>query len=88
MIRISRHNCSVKVTIETGLYNSSSEVYLYFECGNQMFADLLTQKLGNELSKNIQAIRQEEYEKGWKDAKAKKAKTKWFSAAFKRIWNR
>ena len=87
MININKHGTTVKVSIETGLIASSSDVLLYWECGNDVFAELLTNQLRKKLADRIQAIRQEEYEQGWKDAKAKKRKRTWFASVMRLLFN-
>jgi len=88
MISIGRHGTKVKITIETGMA-TGGDLFLYWECSNELFAELLTTRLQRKLADRIEAIRQEEYNKGWKDAKSKKkAKQTWFTSVFRLFYEK
>lgn len=82
MISISRYETKVKITVETGT-STGGDLWLYWECNSELFAELLTNELREKLTERLQAIRQEEYNQGWKHAKAKKAKQNWFAGVFR-----
>ncbi len=84
MINISRHEDKVKLTIEHGLSSHpNGSLLLYWNTGDAKYAELLSNKLQQKLWDTVEAVRKEEYERGWKDAKAKKAKTTWFASILK-----
>ena len=54
-----------------------------FECSNEAYAGLLTEAMRNQLEKELKAIRQNEYEAGWKDKSTRKRpKKNWFASTF------
>lgn len=85
MIYIERYEEKVRVKIDTGLNTTSGQIWLYWNCNSEMYAELLSRHINKRLDETIQAIRKEEYERGWKDAKAKKSKANWFSAVIRKI---
>lgn len=52
---------------------------LTFHAPNEWSARLLLNAMRAQAQSAMSAIRQEAYAEGWKDAKAKRAKTTWFS---------
>lgn len=89
MIQIDRHETKVRLRIEHGLLSANgSELWLYWECDKEMFAELMENKLRKKLEDRIEAIRKEEYERGWKDAKAKRRKAIWFASVLRLIYTR
>jgi len=83
MIKIDRHEKQVRIRIEHGAYYNDAELWFYWNCNSELYAQLLTQQLNRHLDDRVQAIRKEEYEKGWKDAKAHRTKETWFSPLLK-----
>lgn len=77
MIRIDRQETQVKVTLDNGPLGSNFP--FTWECGNVYYAALLTRHFSNNLNQMIQSVREEEYNKGYKDGRAKRAKRSWFS---------
>lgn len=64
-------------------YPVSKTYFFYWDCERDDFAELLTKHLKDHLYNEIQRIRREEYNLGWKDAKSKKvAKRTWFKGWF------
>lgn len=84
MITINRESGDVRISfkISTSVRNEVSAVA---QCGDQLYAELLTQKIRSDFESMVEAIRREEYHRGWKDAKAKRRKEKWFSDCFRLI---
>jgi hypothetical protein len=78
MITISKDEKRVKVAIKTGLYQSSSEVWLYWNCESEMFAELLAKQLRTHIEQTVEAIRKQEYERGWKDKTKRRQKSTFF----------
>lgn len=85
MIKIERFEKKVRIKIEHGTYYNNAELWFYWDCDNELFAQLLANQLDRQLSDKMKAIRREEYEKGWKDAKGHKTKANWFSPLLKLI---
>jgi hypothetical protein len=81
MIKFHQHGTQVKVEIDPGI--NGSTMLLYWQADKEMLAYLLRDKLQTELGDKLRAIREEAYEKGWKDAKAKRAKSTWFARWWK-----
>ena len=78
MIRFQRNgqkNCqTVYVGVETGLPTETRLLWFTLDCGNAEYAALLEAHLHNRLRKTIERAHQLAYERGWKDAKGKKAR--------------
>lgn len=85
MVTINRDEKKVCLRIEHGAYWGDHALLLYWNCENELFAQLLSSQLDKHLAERVQAIRKEEYEKGWKDAKSHKTKETWFSPLLKRF---
>lgn len=77
MIRFSKDGTKVKVRVDHGL-SEDTHLVLNWECGSTLYSELLSSHLQKQLEKIVQQVRQEEYNRGWKDAKAKKAKCDYF----------
>ena len=88
MITIKQDNTTVSIGIDHGLHSTGElkQIFVSFECGSRMYAELLTNQLNNKLHKLIVLVREEEYNKGWKDAKAKRVKSKWFAGALRKFY--
>lgn len=83
MIEITKDDKKVKLSIETGMYNSHSAVWLYWDCQNELFADLLAKQLRDKLRARMESIRQQAYNEGWKDKSSKRKKKDYFSGSTK-----
>lgn len=82
MITIFKRDKQVIVQIENGPLFSNYQ--FDFNCGDPHYAALLTTHFNDRLASRIEAIRKEEYDKGWRDAKSKKVpKKNWFSSLLK-----
>jgi hypothetical protein len=83
MISFERNVQELRVCVdsETGVERS---VYV-FTChfSNEATAAIVRDYLHEKLNGKLCLMREEAYNQGWKDAKAKKAKTKWFSRWWK-----
>lgn len=84
LITVKRDNSKVKVSIDTDLTNTcdglqTSVIPFTWVTEQPYIADLLTRYIIERIRKAISNTRREYYEKGWKDAKAKKSKDDWFS---------
>ena len=55
-----------------------------FECGSDAYAGLLAKEMQAQLSSELEAIRMNEYQAGWKEKAAHKgAQRGWFASTFK-----
>lgn len=81
MISIISDDTKVIVLLENGPLDST--YHFLFDCGDKYYASLLRQHLYNRLSTRIEEIRKEEYERGYKDGRSKRAKKSWFSTLLK-----
>ena len=76
MIQITREEDTVIVKIEGGPLDS---IYQFrYNCGNKWYASLLQQHFQKLLWDRTEKIRRQEYEKGYKDGRSKKAKQQYF----------
>jgi hypothetical protein len=66
---------AVKVTTSVGWHITAR-----FNCDSVLYAILLRKELDEKLNRELNRIREEAYQKGWRDAKAKKVKETWFSS--------
>lgn len=81
MIVFSRDGTKVKASINTPIPNYDVRVFNFmWECGGEAYAGLLAAAMHREMHDKLKAIRADAYEKGWKDAKAKKTKETWFGS--------
>jgi hypothetical protein len=80
MISFSTDGYKLKLIVET---NKNYVLHLYWDCGKELHAELLRDHLHETLNGRLEVIRREAYEKGWKDAKAKRRKEDWFSRWWK-----
>lgn len=81
MIQIEIKETKVRVIVDTK-YPIESRYVFSFDTGNADFAALLAENMNEKMRNDLEKIRRDTYEQGWKDAKAKKAKERYFS----RMW--
>jgi hypothetical protein len=78
MLEIKRVNSRVHLDIQTGVLDKYYTLDL--NCSNDLHAELLRRAFDAKLEKELQRIRRNAYNQGWKDAKSKKVpKATWFS---------
>ena len=82
MITFHRKELAVVAHIETGLKVSKSVHLFEWNCKDEYSAELLVKHLKKEMRQHIKNTRESEYNRGWKDAKAKKRKESWFRGWF------
>lgn len=75
MIKIYRKKTYVFVEVDTNL---DWVVPFKWVQSSELDAVLLERHLRDELYSRVEAIREEAYNQGWKDAKAKRKKQTWF----------
>mgnify|MGYP001569010560 CR=1 FL=1 len=71
-----------KVVIVVEFYNGMAGDYTWKftnDCGNERYAGLAASALQSQLQDKMRTIRQEAYEDGYKDAKAKRKRKNLFS---------
>jgi hypothetical protein len=78
MIKITRDGTQVKIEVESQ-YPLTKTYLFYWECGREDFAIMLRDNLNSSMNKALERLKTENYNHGWKDAKAKVKKTTWFS---------
>ena len=55
-----------------------------FDCGSEAYAGLLTEAMQRQITSEIEAIRKDEYESGWRDKAAHKGPRRgWFADTFR-----
>ena len=84
LITVKRDNSGVELLISTDLADScdgsqTTAIPFTWQTGQPYLADLLARYIKEHIRKVISDTRREYYEKGWKDAKAKRQKDDWFS---------
>lgn len=78
-ICIQQDGTKLKLILNPNMRNGHT-MYLYWECGQEWYAELLAKRCRDVLGDTLKAIREEEYNAGWRDAKSKKKpKRNWFS---------
>lgn len=76
MIHITRDGNDVKFGIECRIPNYDTRVFiLRWSALNPIYAGLLSDHLTKTMHANLDRIRHEEYERGWRDAKSKNTKS-------------
>ena len=85
MITIKRDNEKVVIEVDTDLANDCaghtySLIPFLWNTEQPYLADVLCRYIRKLLQDRVRTIREQEYERGWKDAKSKRAKETWFSS--------
>jgi len=85
MLRVSREDTLVVLSVETGLpYDCEGTKTTTFRfswnAGSPHFAQLLMEYILNIVETRIRIARTDAYNKGWEDHKAHKAKQAWFDS--------
>lgn len=81
MITIERDDKICRVKLQDGPLG-----YIFpfeYTCDNKFYAELLTRHFDKILDERIEAVRKEEYDRGYKDGRAKRGKASWFSCLLK-----
>jgi hypothetical protein len=76
---ICRDHSDVWIEIESGLETRRPVFCFGYGCDSQETAELLRWHIQKVIGDRIARVREEEYNEGWKDAKAKPAKRTRFS---------
>jgi hypothetical protein len=74
--------------VPTELYNTEQTTLVYslmLDVGNPEYAELLKEHFANLLGELMEGERRNYYDRGWKDAKSKKAKHTWFSRSLRAV---
>jgi hypothetical protein len=83
MLSFFRKENKVIVKLEHGIWGSDEHFALEIGQSFEYQAQLLKDALNKNLQNNLERIRREAYNQGWKDAKAKTRKQTWFSWSWK-----
>jgi hypothetical protein len=81
MITITRKDKICKVSLEDGPLDYT--FYFNYECSDDVHAELLRVYFNKKITDRIEDVRKQEYERGYKDGRAKVAKASWFSCLLK-----
>lgn len=81
MIKVWKSGTQIKLEVDPGM-SDKSVMYFYWNCGTEWYTELLRKQLDERLRASLQKIREDAYNDGWKDAKAKKMRRTWFSGLF------
>jgi hypothetical protein len=73
-LSFSEDNSHIILTVPTSL-RQAPFIELVYEAATDLEAELLRDRLENEFHDHIEKVRRYEYERGWADAKAHKAKS-------------
>ena len=81
MIKIFRNDKDVCLdfTLKVPTHTLVWDYHFTWHCADAVAAGFITHAMDKQLGDRLAAIREEAYEQGWKDAKAKRHKNTWFS---------
>lgn len=83
MIRITRQNSSVVLKLGSIIQGAGEWTYTFsWNASGDDYAQLLVNQFNESLENRLKKIREDSYEQGWKDAKAKTRKQTWFGGYF------
>lgn len=84
-ITFSRDGTKAVAHVELAIPNYDSRVFpMAFDCGTEVYAGLLVEAMRRSLDSELETIRRDEYESGWKDKAAHKgARRSWFATTFR-----
>lgn len=68
----------LEIVIDTGLSVDKPSILANWSCGTSIEAAALEKHMNDKFEDRVKAARAESYEKGWKDAKAKRQRETWF----------
>lgn len=79
MIKFTRNGTRVLASVDVYVPNYETRVlYFEFETNSSMLSGFLSAEIQIQMRDALEKIRREEYERGWKDAKTKNRKEKFF----------
>ena len=80
MITVARTETEVTLFLVIAVPNYEKRTFTFVcKAGNEAYAGFLAEAARNAMCDFVQKCRQDEYECGWRDAKAKRTKKDWFS---------
>lgn len=79
MISIERIGKTVKIRVDSGLPVALPAYPFSFDESDENNAELLKRHMVATFAQTMQEARKLSYEAGWKDAKAKRSRSDWFS---------
>lgn len=73
-------DCSnVEIRVDVNVSHECSIYTATIDAHTPAFAEIVADHLTRSLANTMETIRRRNYERGWKDAKAKRTKKSWFS---------
>lgn len=79
MISFTREGSVVTAQIEANVGVDKRFFRFTVSLSDDVYASMLRENFDHYLRDKVKSIREEEYEKGWADAKAKRKKQTWFA---------
>lgn len=80
-VRVNNQVVELVITFMNG-YAGEWDYTFSHDCSHKAYAGLAASALSRQFHDQIERIRREAYENGWKDAKGRKAKRQHFSSSF------
>lgn len=77
-IEIYQDGTKLMFRVSHGLLNNDGCPLLEWNAGSDLLASALARAVSNHISERIKAVRRQEYEAGWRGAKAKRPKRDYF----------
>ena len=71
----------IKVEFRSGYAGEYTWIFTH-DTGNPAYSGLAAETLCEQFNSHMRQVRSEAYEKGWRDAKARRAKCTWFSGGW------
>jgi len=76
---VKREDSKVRIRVDIEVPGEGRVYYmLSIELGNRFYAAFVADAIREQFNDHMARVRREAYEAGWKDAKAKRRKQKWF----------
>lgn len=88
ILDIRRNGTAVTLRFQSRLPIDANAFPFGFDCGSEWAACLLASTVRSTIENEIAAIRKSEYERGYRDGRAKRAKESWFASSFSWRWVR
>lgn len=80
MFHFTRYGKQVRVVVDLKISDLPTYEYtLFWNCNDDVYAELLADKLRDALQRKLERIRRTSYEEGFADAKAKRRKRTFFN---------
>lgn len=83
MFSIGRDGCKVTISVMPAYPIHGWTFHFSYTAEQEWGAVMLTENLRDKQGTELRRIREEAYQRGWKDAKAHRTKEKWFQSVWK-----